>query len=136
MAAVAAETVSRNGQRAQVRNGVLARPALTESVTFYVGQHFTDASLFPKTGARPIQVPVFDFEQECEGASYLIADIEGGEVDILDGPLPGVRAICVECHPAVASPQAITAMLRSLFEQGFTLDIGVSEGKVLYLERG
>lgn len=136
IARVAAATVARNGRDAEVRNGVLARSPTAPSVTFYVGKHFTDASLSPKDGARPIEVPLLDFAHESDGCTYLIADIEGAEVELLSGDLPGIRAICVECHPAVASPQAITGMLRSLFDQGFALDLATSQGQVLYLARG
>jgi hypothetical protein len=118
-----------------VRKGVLDRAPSADSVAFYVGEHFTDASLIPVAGAHAMDVPLIDFTQAAQGCSYLIADIEGAEVDLLAGELPGIRAICVECHPAVVSAHAISTMLGSLFDQGFALDLAISRGQVLYLAR-
>ena len=71
---------------------------------------------------------------ECPG-DLARRDIEGAEVNLLAGELPGVRAICVECHPEVVRPTDLTQMLAALFDQGFALDLGISQGQVLYLER-
>jgi FkbM family methyltransferase len=135
MARAAAATLVRNGVRATVTHGVLMRSPSSGTASFYLAEHFTSSRLLPTEGTPTVEVPVLDFLEACEGASYLIADIEGGEVELLTGELPGIRAICVECHPALVSAEAITAMLGSLFEQGFTLDLAVSQEQVLYLER-
>ena len=136
MARTAGATLTRNGSRASVTNGALMRSPRVATVPFHIHENFTESSLLPLQGRPTVDIPVFDFMQACEGATYLIVDIEGGEVDLLTGELPGIRAVCVECHPAVVSRQAITGMLASLFEQGFALDLAHSQGQVLYLERG
>ncbi len=135
-ARAAAATVARNHARATVTNGALMRSPHAATVPFHLHEHFWASSLLPIEGSPTIEIPVFDFAQACAGSTYLIVDIEGGEVELLSGPLPGIRAVCVECHPAVVSRQAITGMLASLFEQGFALDLAHSQGQVLYLERG
>lgn len=137
MARAAAATVARNGVRATVTHGALLRSPNSSTARLYLAELFWASSLLPIDGRPSVEIPVLDFRQACEGASYLIVDIEGGEVELLSDTLPpSVRAICLECHPAVVSPEAMTTMLRSLFQQGFTLDLGGSEAEVLYLERG
>jgi FkbM family methyltransferase len=128
-------TVARNGRAAAIENAVLTRAPGTETVPFYLNSEFWTSSLLPFDGAREIAVPVFDFDTVRAGCSYLITDIEGGELELLSGDLTGIRAVCVECHPSVLSTRQITDMLSSLFAQGFTLDLGISRGQVLYLSR-
>lgn len=136
LARVAAATVQRNGRRAEVQNAVLLRSPSSETIPFYLSEHFPNSSLSPIYGAPTVDVPVVDFSQACAGCTYLIVDIEGAEVDLLRGELPGIRSICVECHPKSVTPAQLTRMLTALFEQGFALDLDISQGQVLYLERG
>jgi FkbM family methyltransferase len=128
-------TVARNRRTATIENAVLTRSPAAETVPFYLNAEFWTSSLLPFDGAREIEVPVLDFDTVRQGCSYLITDIEGGELELLSGDLSGIRAVCVECHPAVLSPQQMTDMLSSMFAQGFTLDLGISQGQVLYLAR-
>jgi FkbM family methyltransferase len=128
-------TVAHNGRTATVENAVLAREPAAETVPFHVATEFWTSSLLPVPGARVVDVPLLDFSTARDGCSYLIVDIEGGEIELLGGDLSGVRAICVECHPALVGARQITKMLASLFEQGFALDLAVSRGLVLYLSR-
>lgn len=132
---VALATVERNGRSATIRNGVLDRAARAETVPFYVETAFPGSSLRPTDGARRIDVPVLDFARECAGCTYLICDIEGQEVELLAGELPGIRAICVETHPEATTQQQISAMLDALSAQGFTLDRSACQEDVLFLVR-
>jgi FkbM family methyltransferase len=132
---IARETVARNGRQAKLEAAVLARGPSSPTVPFYVASDFWASSLEPFDGGRRIDVPVHDFVEACRGCSYLLVDIEGGEVDLLRGEIPDIQRICVETHPLVTSPAQITEMLRSLFEQGFMIDVSLTRHDVLYLAR-
>lgn len=138
MVAVARRTIARNGASATVVTAVLQRNPAAETTAFYVHDDFWTSSLVPNAQATEIAVPVLDVAREIteHDASYLVVDIEGGETDLLLGQLPAcVRKVCVECHPAVSAPAAITAMLISLLSQGFALSLDHSRPPVLYFER-
>lgn len=134
----ARRTIDRNGASVTVTAAVLQREPTAQTTDFYIHNDFWASSLVPNPQATKIAVPVLDFEWEItkHEASYLIVDIEGGETDLLPGPLPAcVRKLCVECHPAVSQPAAITAMLVSLLSHGFALSLDNSRPPVLYFER-
>jgi FkbM family methyltransferase len=135
MVEVARQTVARNGRQAAIRNAVLVRSPESETMPFHVEPDFTGSSMIPSATGRKIDVPIIDFASACEGATYLMVDIEGFEVELLRGEIPAVRSICVECHPWLTDAKQISAMLTSLFEQGFALDVEKSDDIVLYLER-
>jgi FkbM family methyltransferase len=133
---VARNTVARNGLRATVTNAILERSPSRSTAPFHIHKYFPESSLVPSEHTvKTVAVPVLDFDVECGRCTYLLVDIEGAEVDLLRAELPGVRAICVECHPQAVSARQITDMLLSLFGQGFTIDVSVSNGQVLYLSR-
>lgn len=138
MVEAARRTLERNDARASVTTGVLARQPAAQSATFNVATDFWTSSVAPSLGSRPITVPALDFIGEIRSinASYLIVDIEGGETDLLPGPLPdSVRKICVECHPLVSATAAISSMLVALIAERFTLDLEHSRPPVLYFTR-
>jgi FkbM family methyltransferase len=138
MVEAARRTIARNGVAATVVTAVLERSPTSEKAAFYVDEQFWTSSLAPNARATEISVPVLDVVREIyeHRTSYLVVDIEGGETDLLTGPLPGcVRKVCVECHPAVSPPAAMTAMLSSLLSQGFALSLDHSLPPVLYFVR-
>ena len=85
MASAAAATIVRNGVRATVTHGALLRSPGSGTTPFYRSENFWESSLLPVHGWASVEIPVLDFAEACEGASYLIVDIEGGEVDLLAG---------------------------------------------------
>lgn len=123
MAHVARSTLARNGVGARIDNAVVERTPKEAMVRFYIEPNFVASSLKPSASGRPVAVQTCDLASACDGCTYLIVDIEGAEVDLLRGELPGIRAICVETHPKVTGLPAISDMLVSLFEQGFVLGI-------------
>lgn len=138
MVAAARRTVAANGQAAEIINAVLQVAPGAPEVDFYVRDDFTTSSLIGGPGATCIRVPVLDFASTVTNhcASYIVLDIEGAEIDILEAPVPAcVTKLCVECHPATTGRSAVSAMLSSLLADGFTLDLCVSRLPVLYLER-
>jgi FkbM family methyltransferase len=135
MVSVARATVARNGVDVTVENAVLERNPTRETVAFYVQPEFLISSLVPDQEAQRVDVPVIDFLEQLRGCSYLLVDIEGAETTLLRGELPGIRAICVECHPNASTAAQITGMLSSLFAEGFVLDLLNSEENVIFLWR-
>lgn len=133
--AVAQSTVAANGRHATVSNGVMSRNGAQGTAPFYLSPHFPQSSLVPFEDARVIEVPVIPLTEALEGCTYLIADIEGAEVELLAGELPGVERICVECHPQRVGLAALIDMVGKLQAQGFELSPEISDGHVLYLER-
>lgn len=67
--------------------------------------------------------------------SYVVADIEGAECEVLRQSLPGVEKLCVEIHPHVTGDRPINHLVASLFSQGFLVDYRKSTNAVLYLTR-
>ena len=58
------------------------------------------------------------------GATYLMVDIEGHETDLLRITLPEcVTTVCVDTHSRITGAPAVSAMIRSLLAEGFTLDL-------------
>jgi FkbM family methyltransferase len=138
MVTAARRTIERNGASATITAAVLQPSPVAETISFYVHDDFWASSLVPDPEATEISVPVLDLAREIteQAASYLLIDIEGGETDLLLDPLPAcVRKLCVECHPTVSSPAAITAMLVSVLSQDFALSLEHSRPPVLYFER-
>ena len=51
--------------------------------------------------------------------TVISCDIEGGELEVLAGPLPGVRLVVVETHPQVYGPEGVARIVAGLAAQGF-----------------
>jgi FkbM family methyltransferase len=56
--------------------------------------------------------------------TVICCDIEGGELEVLTQPLPGVRLVVVETHPQVYGPEGVSRIEAALATQGF----GAAEG--------
>jgi len=85
-----------------------------------------------------IDVPVFCLEDEIAAhrANVLLIDIEGGEVDLLDGAdLSPIRLIIMETHYWAAGHAPTDAMIRQLIRQGFNIDLWHSRYGVVVLSR-
>jgi len=148
LADVARETASRNGYAIDVRNAVLLHDPVEATVPFYVRPDFRLSSLNPLPEARgsdgspaelrTIQVPVLDAHETIAGvgASYLMVDIEGGEMDLLRRPLPDcVTTLCVDLHANATGIDTQSEMLAVLLASGFDLDIGNSVLPALLFRR-
>lgn len=137
LAAFAADTARRNGFTPTVINAVLADAE--GEIDFYVHEDFWSSTLLASQGGTPVRVPTRSFHDELARlqATYLMIDIEGGEVDLLDGErLPDcVRAVCLETHPAVVGAAAAQRTLNQLIEDGFMLDLAESGDGVAFLSR-
>ena len=92
----------------------------------------------PSPDAQCIRVPVMSFHDELKRIrpTYLMIDIEGGEIELLARALPHhVRAVCVETHPAVTGEDALSRTMVSLIEDGFVLDLRSCEQGTAFFRR-
>lgn len=66
------------------------------------------------------------------GATVLICDIEGAEVDLIPSiDLTGLRAAIIETHPQWIGPEGIQKVFRAFMDAGLTYYHRGSEGKVV-----
>ena len=85
-----------------------------------------------------MQVPVVDAYETIAAVSpsYLMVDIEGGEVDLLRRPLPeSVRTVCVELHLEATGASGRSEMFAALLGAGFQLDVSRGDHPVLLFTR-
>lgn len=126
-----------NGVRPQVWNGVLGRSGASE-VSFYLHDDFWASSLMPFPGGRETRVPQHDARTVLADfrPTYLIVDIEGGEIDLFDGwDLTGVRKVCLEVHPRQTGQPAVDRLFQSLEQQGFRHARASRLENVVYFDR-
>jgi FkbM family methyltransferase len=148
IADVARETASRNGHAIEIRNVVLLKDPVEADAFFYLRPDFRESSLSPlptvqRDDESPevlhrIQVPTVDAYETIAslGASYLMVDIEGGEMDLLRLSLPDcVVTICVDLHAEATGIDAQSEMVAALLANGFDLDIGHSDLPALLFRR-
>jgi FkbM family methyltransferase len=87
---------------------------------------------------QTIAVPVHALHEEILATrpTYLLVDIEGAEVGLVDSSeLPGVRKVMVEVHPDLIGEGGVRRFLGWLSDLGFKKDDGISENIEIYLER-
>jgi FkbM family methyltransferase len=151
IANVARETASRNGYTIEVRNAVLLHNPVEAVTDFYVRPDFRLSSLSAAPVAQNkdessaelqrIQVSVVDAYETIASieASYLMVDIEGGEMDLLQHPVPEcVTTVCVELHAEAtgttfsrrcwppSSPAASTSTSRPVISPSFSSGVGAA----------
>jgi FkbM family methyltransferase len=137
LAQLASRTARANGFEPQVENAVLGRHRGT--VDFFIQRDFWGSSLEEVPGARRVAVPAISFAEVLERLrpTYLTIDIEGGEIALFDDFTlpPGVRAICMETHPAAVGVEATQQLIVKLIAQGFALDLDVTHDEVAFFSR-
>jgi FkbM family methyltransferase len=101
---------------------------------FHVSKAFWASSGHISYGTgRTITVPQRDFLKQLSkwGATFVMMDIEGGERDLLDKPLPEhVRTVVAEYHPKIIGEEVVAGLFRCLEGQGFRVAAEVSDAKV------
>ena len=84
-------------------------------------------------------VETLDFEKTLRefGATALVLDIEGSEVDLLTNAMEfgAVKTIVMETHPAFVGNDNIRSMLERLERAGFRIAEHTSGGAVVALRR-
>ena len=64
--------------------------------------------------------------------TVISCDIEGGELEVLVQPLPGVRLIVVETHPQVYGPEGVERIGAALLGQGFLAAEGARKDTLVF----
>lgn len=95
------------------------------SRTFHLAERFSHSSAqLGGTGTRPVEVPVELLNEHLAetGASVMVVDIQGGEVELFDdADLSGVRLLLVELHPFIIGLRGVLAVRSGLRDAGFDL---------------
>lgn len=65
--------------------------------------------------------------------TVISCDIEGGELEVLTEPLPGVRLVVVETHPQVYGPEGVLRITEALAAQGFAAADGAKKDTLVFL---
>lgn len=113
-----------------------------EMVDFHIAKAFWASRMFvgPDSSdiVNTVSVPTFCLEDEITkiGATVLVCDIEGGEVDLLVGAeLEKIRLIIMETHYWAVGEKATDEMISYLIKSGFSLHLGLSSNHVNVLRR-
>lgn len=77
--------------------------------------------------ARPIGMLLAKF-----APTVICCDIEGGELEVLTQPLPGVRLVVVETHPQVYGPKGVARINAALKAQGFEETDGARKDTLVF----
>ncbi|MFN3578557.1 MAG: FkbM family methyltransferase [Tabrizicola sp.] len=86
--------------------------------------------------ARVIRVPARPIGRLLArfAPTVISCDIEGGELDVLTRPLPGVRLVVVETHPQVYGLAGVQRIAGALSAQGFAAE-GAKKDTLVFLRR-
>jgi FkbM family methyltransferase len=68
--------------------------------------------------------------------TVISCDIEGGELEVLTRPLPGVRLVVVETHPQVYGAEGVTRIRAALTAQGFADAEGARKDTLVFRRSG
>lgn len=80
--------------------------------------------------AKVLSVPALPIVSVLQKArpTVLCCDIEGAEVEVLAQPLPGVRLIVVETHPALYGAAGVQRLEAQLAAEGFAFTLEGTKG--------
>jgi FkbM family methyltransferase len=130
-----------NSQPVQVVNKYLVTDddARTEA-EFYVSKDFWESGSTDTGNRTKITVPTAKLSEELDRfkPTFLVCDIEGGEIFLLKQPLPKyIKRIIIETHPFYdfVGDKANTEFLKGLMDQGFNLAGRFNWGNTCMLER-
>lgn len=105
---------------------------------FFIGDNFWSSSIFNKPqGAKPVKLPVVSFNEKITqiNPTFLIIDIEGGEVELLEyANFHNVKKLLIEIHSWVLSIAQIEFVHLQLSQAGFQLILN-SNREEFYFER-
>ncbi|MEM0915062.1 MAG: FkbM family methyltransferase [Planctomycetota bacterium] len=109
-----------NGVEPDLKIGLLGQG--TGEATMHVSDSFWSTSTQQVPGSRPVKTRRLDLTEEIRRIrpTFLIMDIEGGEIDIIDAiEFDTIEKIAMEVHPQKTGQAAIDGMDARLREAGF-----------------
>ena len=116
--------------------------SMPREVDFSISRDFWASRLhvgpITKDIVRTVRVPTACLEAQIgtHGATVLICDIEGGEIELLIGAdLQGIRLIIMETHNWAVGARATDAMIRWLIVNGFNVDLRHTGDDIVILNR-
>lgn len=111
----------------------------TGNRTFYVTRNFWASSVIRPAGrAKAVTVPVKVLDDELRriDPTFLVTDIEGGELELFEGMnFRNIRKICLEVHEGAIGPAGVGHVRSLLLDAGFAPDPARSTARVWFLER-
>jgi len=137
----AKDNFKRNGFEISVQQcALMAESCLkSEYIDFHIQPHFWGSSLIKRPDTcETISVKTKSFEQVVveNNINSLLIDIEGGELDFfLNADLTGIDKIIMETHYDIVGKVPTNEMLQHVIDQGFFLDLSISEKGVVALYR-
>ncbi len=128
-----------NGVDSEILHGVMSRDMTTRSCTFYTQRHFSASSLQQPDGEYQAKtVPVLHWQTELDRIqpTYLLMDIEGGEIDLLEVfDHASVERMLIEFHPKITGEASIERIFEHLRSIGFQAARPHGGTNVWYFER-
>ena len=127
--------------RIEVINGVVTRGEAPEVLPFYRRPDFWGSSLAstPAGWTDEIAVKTYDFDAVLAEfrPTVIVADIEGGELDLFEGAdLSDARFVIMEIHPRVYGAEGTKRIFDAMSAKGFGYSPKISRGgTVITFER-
>jgi FkbM family methyltransferase len=144
MVKVARANLDRNGAGAATLIGgaAVSDGFVGDRVTFNVRKPFWASARAVADGVegqgRPVEVPALRLGDLIarHHPTVLVVDIEGGEIDLFDRPLPpGVRLMVLEVHPRPYGAAGIKRIFDGLSSAGLTYCPTGSQGDTVVFQR-
>jgi FkbM family methyltransferase len=110
-------------------------------VDFYVESNFYSSSTIQRNNnAVKLRINSRNINNELKfiKPNFLIIDIEGGEVELMNNILfheNSINKILIEVHPRIVGEEKINSIIQKLFTHNFLLDTDISGKGVLFFYR-
>ena len=133
--------LDRNGaQDATLLHGAVCSDPAEDQIDFHIGPNFTAASLTVEGRKRfkTHRVPALRFSDVLAQSrpTFITCDIEGGEQNLLETPLPAsVRFFCLEIHLSWLGERGIQQFFDRMHAQGFAYHPKGSAGGIVCFKR-
>jgi FkbM family methyltransferase len=134
-------TFALNGVTGEVINAAVVAQSGAPTLPFYLHQQFWASSLAPvkkRLRRAVVEVPAVVLDELVGrfGPSLLIVDVEGTEVELIEGSeLPGVAKLLIELHHKVIGLDGVKRIFDRLSDLGFAYDPVFSERGVVLFRR-
>lgn len=137
MVPIIESTFRLNSVTPELRQAAITRRG--EPVEFRICTNFWSSSTIERDGtARTVTVPGVAFTEAVEqrNATFLLMDLEGGEIDLVDETIPAsVRHLVIELHEHVVGAEGVGQVRRWLTKNGFEVVVDDGDRSTLYCRR-